>query len=426
MTDTKQSLWENRVIWPPHDKVGSCTDKYFTKSRAVAEKLGDVEVTYAVFLRRPALYACGSALHTLRFQASERGAEVKIEEFFSEGDYVAPETPLFTYTGSYSLMSELETIMLQRVGLPCISAFNAYRQCKAMGYAGFLDMHARHGFNPEMNMLAAYGAAVGSRKAQQEGCKGFIGSSIDLTAPFYTGDFESKGMGTMPHALIGYSGGHSFFAAQKYLEAHPDETNLTVLIDYFGQEYSHALYIAEWFYHGRQGDESPTPASQGKTLAFRMDTHGGRFAEGLDYKKSVAILERELNISGEYEIVRHVMGTAFDLDQTDAVKDKVRKMLFGTGMSAAAVFEMRHVLDYDDFHAARIVVSSGFDVRKCTVFGKINVPADVVGTGSFLPDTMSETYATADIINYGDRRSIKVGREWLVEKVDEMRKARAS
>lgn len=397
------------------------TDKYFTKSRMVAEKFGDADVTYAVFLRRPSLYACQAAIHWLN---SMQRTSLKIEEFYQEGDYVPAEHPLFAYSGSYVEIGELETVMLQNVGLPCISAYNAYRQCKAMPASGFIDMHARHGFAAEMNQLAAYGASVGSRKAQREGAIGFVGSSLDMTAGFYSDRGDAKGMGTMPHALIGYSGGHTFFAAKRYYDTHPDESMYTFLIDYFGQEYSHALYIADWFFDGRQGDEGPTPAALGKTLAFRMDTHGGRFAEGLDYNKSVDIVGKALSISGEYEIVRHVMGTIFDLDQTDLIKNKVRKLLFGTGVSAAAVFHMRDTLNTFGYPTVKIVVSSGFDVHKCTVFGKIGAPADFVGTGSFLPETMSETYATADIIAYGERESIKLGREWLIERVKEQRQKR--
>jgi nicotinate phosphoribosyltransferase len=39
----------------------------------------------------------------------------------------------------------------------------------------------------------------------------------------------------------------------------------------------------------------------------------------------------------------------------------------------------------------------------------------MVGTGSFLPATLSETYATADIIAYGSVRRVKIGREFLFD-----------
>jgi nicotinate phosphoribosyltransferase len=42
-------------------------------------------------------------------------------------------------------------------------------------------------------------------------------------------------------------------------------------------------------------------------------------------------------------------------------------------------------------------------------------PIDVVGTGSFIPDTWSETYATADIVAYDGVPRVKVGREFLLK-----------
>jgi nicotinate phosphoribosyltransferase len=43
-------------------------------------------------------------------------------------------------------------------------------------------------------------------------------------------------------------------------------------------------------------------------------------------------------------------------------------------------------------------------------------PIDVVGTGSFIPNTWSETYATADIVEYDGRPRVKLGREFLLRK----------
>ena len=45
-----------------------------------------------------------------------------------------------------------------------------------------------------------------------------------------------------------------------------------------------------------------------------------------------------------------------------------------------------------------------------------NAPIDVIGTGSFLPDSWWETYATADIIAYDGQPRVKLGREFLLKK----------
>ena len=89
-------------------------------------------------------------------------------------------------------------------------------------------------------------------------------------------------------------------------------------------------------------------------------------------------------------------------------------MLVGAGVSAAAVFHLREALDAAGFPRVKIVASSGFDPGKCKLFGSVDAPVDVVGTGSYLPEKWSETYATADIVEYGGRPSVKVGREFLL------------
>jgi nicotinate phosphoribosyltransferase len=43
-----------------------------------------------------------------------------------------------------------------------------------------------------------------------------------------------------------------------------------------------------------------------------------------------------------------------------------------------------------------------------------NAPIDVIGTGSYLPELWSETYATADIIAYDGEPRVKAGREFLL------------
>jgi nicotinate phosphoribosyltransferase len=43
----------------------------------------------------------------------------------------------------------------------------------------------------------------------------------------------------------------------------------------------------------------------------------------------------------------------------------------------------------------------------------IQAPIDVIGTGSYLPELWTETYATADVIAYDGTQRVKVGREFL-------------
>jgi nicotinate phosphoribosyltransferase len=303
----------------------------------------------------------------------------------------------------------VETLLLQKIGFPCVSANNAYEMCRAVPYAGFMDMHARHASGAEMNILAAYGAAVGSMAARRDdpAVKGFIGSSQDLTAPF----FESPGgMGTMPHALVGYTRGDVLESMKMFAESIPEATMLVALVDYTGEEVTDSLRCAKWFY------EEARLQDKGKAYGIRLDTHGGRFAEGLDYEKSVETVGHWLNVHGEYNIVEQVLGgRAFQLDPNNILIDKVRRILFGKGVSVASIIHVRQALDKAGYRQAQVVGSSGFDPQKCQIMGAAKAPLNMIGTGSFLPATLNETYATADIIAYDGVRRVKVGREFLFD-----------
>jgi nicotinate phosphoribosyltransferase len=191
----------------------------------------------------------------------------------------------------------------------------------------------------------------------------------------------------MPPRLIGYAGS-TVRAAEMFRETFPDEP-LTVLTDYFGREVTDGLAVCRRF---------PDLAAAGQ-LSVRLDTHGGRFLEGLDPGESYAVLER------------HVPGAIRRYRSNDELR-----YLVGSGVSAAAIWRMREVLDQAGFPKVRIVVSSGFGVEKCQVMADARAPIDVVGTGSFIPDLWSETYATSDIVEYDGVPMVKVGREFLLRR----------
>ncbi len=381
------------------------TDKYFTNTSRIVAANGDMEVTFAIFMRRRVVAALEPAIRLARYLVPD----VKINRLVEEGDVVPSERKLLEVTGSMKKLSECETLLLQKIGFPCVSANNAYEMCRAIPYAAFMDMHARHGSGADMNILAAYGAMVGSEAAKRDNSaiKGFVGSSQDLTAPFFG---SGGGMGTMPHALVGYADGDVLKAMKQFVKALPEVKSLVALVDYKGEEITDALRCAKWFYDEANLDK------EGKSFGVRLDTHGGRFAEGLDYERSVDVVGHWLKVSGEYNIVEHVVGgRAFQLDPGNILVDKVRRILFGKGVSVANIIHMRQSLDKAGYKSARIVGSSGFDPQKCQIMGAANAPLDVVGTGSFLPATLGETYATADIIKYNGKRRVKLGREFLFD-----------
>jgi nicotinate phosphoribosyltransferase len=360
------------------------TDSYFNRTRRIVEQFGDKTVTYAIFLRRPVVCAPRLMLDWLDQVADLRQMNVEIDLMHQEGDWVGAGEPIVYLTGSMAQLSDLETLLLQKLGSACVAAHNAYQMAMALPTVDFLAMEARHCAGAEMQDIMSYAASVGSEAAKREGAKGFVGNANDGTAHWFG---RSHGYGTMPHSLIGYAGS-TVRSAEMFRETFPDEP-MTVLVDYFGREVSDGLAVCERF---------PDMAAAGQ-LAFRLDTHGGRFLEGLDPAESYAVLER------------HAPG-AIRRYRSDAEL----RYLVGTGVSAAAIWRMREAMDNAGFDRVRIVASSGFGVEKCRVMADARAPINVVGTGSFIPDSWSETYATADIVAYDGVPMVKIGREFLLKR----------
>ncbi|MBT3790955.1 MAG: nicotinate phosphoribosyltransferase [Alphaproteobacteria bacterium] len=365
--------------------ISALTDKYFARTRETVARHGDKTVTYAVFMRRPVRFATRIAVEWIREIARRRNIKVDIEERFKEGEEAGGGEPLLYITGSFVDLVDMETLYLQKIGAACVAAMNAYDMCAALPKSGFMAFDARHCAGKEMANLMAYAASVGSEAARRDvGAVGFVGNATDATAHWFGQD---EGLGTMPHALIGYAGS-TLRAAEMFHDTFP-KVPLVVLVDFFGQEVTDTLEVCKRF---------PELAAAGQ-LSIRLDTHGGRFVEGLNPQSSYAVLERHAP-----EGIREYRS------------ENELKWLVGTGVSAAAVYHLREILDTAGYPNVKIVVSSGFSAAKCRVMGSVSAPIDVVGTGSFLPENWAETYATADIVSYDGVQTVKIGREFLLKK----------
>jgi nicotinate phosphoribosyltransferase len=366
-------------------EVARYTDTYFLRTKEVVRRFGDREVTYALFMRRPVIATPKLMVDFLDGAAAERRTRFKIELNYEEGAWVGAGEPLIYLSGSLEHLVDLETLYLQKLGPPCVAAYNAYAMSVDLPRTAFLAMDARHCAGAEMAEMMAYAAAVGSAAAKREvGATGFVGNATDATAHFFG---REKGLGTMPHALVGYAGS-TVRAAEMFHATFPDEP-LTALVDYFGQEVTDSLAVARRF---------PELAASGR-LAVRLDTHGGRYVEELDLGRSYAVLE----------------GHAPQAIRGYRTEQELRHLV-GTGVTAAAIWHVRQRLDAEGFAKVKIVASSGFTPAKCRTMAVAQAPIDVVGTGSYLPDQWTETYATADIVAYDGKPMVKVGREFLLRK----------
>lgn len=382
MADGTLSDGRARIFPDDDNTMGQWTDAYFRRTKAIVEKFGDATVTYAVFMRRPVVSAPRLAIDWLKATMARRGAPVEIDLRFEEGRWVGAGEPIMYITGSFQHLVDCETLLLMKLGPACVAAANAFTMCADLPKVAFIAMDARHCAGTEMAEMMAYAASIGSRRAQRKNeAVGFIGCASDATAHYFG---IERGLGTMPHALIGYAGA-TVRAAEMFHEAHP-ETMLTVLVDYFGQEVTDALAVCRRF---------PDLAAQG-ALGIRLDTLGGRFVEGLDPPASYAVLDRHCP-----EAIRGYRS------------DAEIKHLIGTGVSAAAIWHVREQLDAAGFDRVKIVGSSGFGPEKCRLMRDARAPLDIIGTGSYLPGKWSETYATTDIISYNGERRVKRGREFL-------------
>lgn len=367
------------------EKINSQTDNYFLKTKKIISKFGDKQVTYAIFLRRPGILAIKMAVDWIKFVASKRKIKIILKSPYKEGDWFGAGEPILYITGSMKNLVDLETLYLQKIGPSCIAAANAYQMCIDLPKSSFIAMEARHCAGTDMSNMMSYAASVGSKSAKKKKAKGFIGTSVSETSKYFN---LNSGLGTMPHALVGYAG--STMEAVRMFHATFPKENIVILPDYFGKEISDSIAVCK---------EYGQLVKKNKVLV-RLDTPSGRYIEGLDLAKSYNVLEKFSPQSiSEYR------------------SEEELKHLVGPGVSAAAIWYLRSKLNDEGFNKVKIIASSGFTNNKCKAMALAISPIDVVGTGSFLPEKWSETYATADIIKYGNEKRVKVSREYLLKKL---------
>lgn len=384
----RSTIFNNEAVTP--EAIADWTDHYFGNTRKVAEAVGDPIVTYAVFVRHPTVFSPDLVVGWLKEVAKNGGFEIKIESKYTLGDIVPAGEPQLYITGPLSKLVETETLFLQRVGAIGVAAYNAYQCVKELPDVPFFTAGARHCVGLGMVEGMEYAAYVGTIAAQKTLGKavGFVNSAVNATSHFFG---KATGGGTTPHVMIGLFDS-TLEAAIKYREVCPDEP-FTMLVDYFGREISDSIEIARHF---------PEEAASGE-LGFRLDTHGGRYLEGLDHDSSIQTI---------HEHAPHMMEQEWS--------EKELGILYGKGVSVANIWHFKNSLAEAGFPNVRVVGSSGFNPQKCRMMRLANAPLDGIGTGSYIPKDFDSTYATADVFQYGNRRrSIKVGREYLGTRYDD-------
>jgi len=180
------------------------TDKYFSKSRIVAEETRmNPRVSYRIFGRSNGIAALEPAAALIRTLAPMSDIDIlPTGTEFKSGD------TMMIVKGFFQNIVELETLYLQWCALPCYCAYHAKAIVNAADGKPVLDFSARHLYGAESVALASYGGYVGgirgvSTDTGAEAQNYLSNRADDIRNIINQIDLPSgKGIGTTPHALI--------------------------------------------------------------------------------------------------------------------------------------------------------------------------------------------------------------------------------
>ena len=333
-------------------RAGYYTDAYFNNARAVLEADGHhPHVLMQVFQRhRSELGGMDEALDCLRAGAARRrsdgGWEPAWEELevraLPEGASLEPWETVLTIEGDYALFAHTETVYLGCLARGTRIRTNVARAVAAARGKEVLYFAARH----DHYLVQA-----------SDGFAALAAGAAGITTDAQGSRLGARGLGTVPHGLIAAYAGDTARAADAFAAHLPDESRLTVLVDFENDSIATALETAE-----RLGD---------RLWGVRLDTAG-------------SLIDRAL--------------------ANDAAPEEERQ-----GVTPELARRVRAALDDAGYERVRIVVSGGFDADRITAFEREGVPVDVYGVGSSL--LRGENDFTADVIRVDGRPCAKAGRE---------------
>lgn len=268
-----------------------------------------------------------------------------------DGDPADAWEPVMHIEGDLSDFVHLETLYLGALTDGTCVATNTRKAVEAVGGKPVLMFGARHKSH-ESQAGDGYAAFVGGAQAVSTHEQGEY--------------WGSKGIGTMPHALIAAYGGDTVLATLKF-EEHINGTehkvNTVSLVDFDNDSVATSVSVAK--------------ALGGKLWGVRLDTS-----------------ERLIDKAVWEEIQKRARPSSTKL----------------TGVNPLLVELTRKALDAEGFGNVKIVVSGGFTDEKIRMFEEREVPADAYGIGSFLFAGSGGQYDyTADIV----RPVTKVGRGYI-------------
>ncbi len=321
---------------------GYYSDKYFVRARETLQADGyRPRVTMQVFGKQHAfLGGLDEAIAILRLCALD-WSELEVHALY-DGDEVEPWETVLTIEGPYDAFAHLETLYLGVLARRTRVGTNTRRVVEAAGRKEVMFFPARHD-----HWLVQTGDGYAAHIA------GAIGVSTDAQASWW----GSKGVGTVPHALIAAYGGDTVLATRKFADHTDPEVKLVTLVDFENDSVRTSLEVAR--------------ALGSRLYGVRLDT-------------SEMLVDQSV------------------IPQMGRFKPN--------GVNPQLVWNVRRALDAEGFTEVRIVVSGGFNVEKIREFEAAGVPVDAYGVGSSLFQGRYDF--TADVVRHEGRPCAKVGREW--------------
>ena len=340
----KRPRLDPAIFHLPVDRMrdGYYSDKYFVRAKDVLRADGhDAHVVMQVFSKAHAyLGGVDEAIAILKL-CSESWEDLRVRALH-DGDPIQPWETVMTVEGRYDAFAHLETLYLGVLARRTRVGTNTRLVVEAAAPKEVMFFPARHD-----HWLVQTGDGYAAHVA------GAIGVSTDAQASWW----GSKGVGTVPHAMIAAYHGDTVLATRKFAEHVNDEVRLITLVDFDNDCVGTSLAVAR--------------ALGERLYGVRIDT-------------SETVVDKSI------------------IPQMGGFKP--------TGVNPQLVRNVRAALDGAGFDRLKIIVSGGFTVDKIRSFEAAGVPADAYGVGSSL---FSGRYDfTADIVMVDGKPCAKVGRRY--------------
>lgn len=268
-----------------------------------------------------------------------------------DGELADERETVMSIEGDYSTFAHLETLYLGALTDGTMVATNTRAVVDAANGKTVMMFGARHQGH-ELQASSGYAAFIGGAK----------GVSTDEQAEWW----GSRGIGTIPHALIAVYGGDTVLATVKFSEVIDSSVNITSLVDFDNDCVNTSLAVAQ--------------ALSGRLWGVRLDTADN-------------MVDRS--------IFEGVMGRG------EAANGRI------TGVTPELVWNVRRGLDAVGYKEVRIIASSGFTAERIREFEQLGVPVDAYGVGSALFDGHGGQFDyTSDIVRVNGKPLAKKGRSY--------------